>query len=288
MELESAKPVEQTEYGILQVYGLSIRILIVLFSRFIMDYLAIREANIAENRAEMVRLGLVEEKPKKPAVKRKKFQLPTPTPSRRSSRVKELPKVNYDDEDWELEHFGKRRKVGAKNKQVDEVVTTIKRKSPRDLTTVDYGLVDTNMDEEILCNGCEQWVVPPCTLCGDCGMQFVKPEKLKLEVVQSKLHRAGQGLYNKGDTIPKGTMVGPYTGQFINLDDYKQKEKKGRESGYAWLLYNSETMDKPIGYVDPGSAPDPALNILAKANHPAKKQEQSFIGCQYKGNIYYR
>ena len=47
-------------------------------------------------------------------------------------------------------------------------------------------------------------------------------------------------------------------------------------------------MDKPVSYVDPGSAPDPDLNKLAKANHPPKKQEQSFIGCQYKGNIYYR
>ena len=83
-------------------------------------------------------------------------------------------------------------------------------------------------------------------------------------------------------------LVGLYTGKFISFADYKKEEKKGRESGYAWLLYDSETMDKPIGYVDPGSAPDPDLNKLAKANHPPKKQEQSFIGCQYKGNIYYR
>ena len=81
-----------------------------------MDYLQIREANIAENRAEMLRLGLVEEKPKKAAVKRKKA--PTPAPSRQSSRVKEMPKVNYDD-DWEVKHVGKRRKVAAKNEKVE-------------------------------------------------------------------------------------------------------------------------------------------------------------------------
>jgi len=119
-------------------------------------------------------------------------------------------------------------------------------------------------------------------------MQFVHPDKLKLEVVLSKVGGAGQGLINNGDTIVEGTMVGPYTGKFVSFDDYKQEEKKGRESGYAWLLYDSETMEKPSGYVDPGSAPDPALNKLAKANHPSKKQELSFIGCQYKGNIYYR
>jgi len=251
-----------------------------------LDYLAIREANMAENRAEMLKLGLVEEKkPKKVAVKRKK--VPTPAPTRRSSRVKELPKVNYDDEDWEVEHFGKRRKVGAKKEQVDNVVMSM-RKSPRELAMVDYGLIDANMDEEIFCNSCERWVVPPCTVCGDCGMQFVRPEELDLEVVASNVPGAGQGLFNNGATIPKGTLVGPYTGKFISFADYKQEEKKGRESGYAWLIYDSETMDKPCGYIDPGSAPDPTLNKLAKANHPSKKWQQSFIGCQFKGNIYYR
>jgi len=111
---------------------------------------------------------------------------------------------------------------------------------------------------------------------------------LKLEVVLSKVGGAGQGLINNGGTIVKGTMVGPYTGKFVSFDDYKQEEKMGRESGYAWLLYDSATMEKPSGYVDPGSVPDPALNKLAKANHPSKKKELSFVGCQYKGNIYYR
>jgi len=251
-----------------------------------MDYLAIREANIAENRRERLRLGLLEEeKPKQAAVKRKK--LPMLAPTRRSSRVKELPKVNYDDEDWEVEHFGKRRrKVVAEIEKVVEEEP--KRKSPRELMSVDYGLMDANMDEEIFCNGCEQWIIPPCQACGECGMQFVHPDKLKLEVVLSKVGGAGQGLINNGGTIVKGTMVGPYTGKFVSFDDYKQEEKMGRESGYAWLLYDSATMEKPSGYVDPGSAPDPALNKLAKANHPSKKQELSFVGCQYKGNIYYR
>merc|ERR1719341_595307 len=204
--------------------------------------------------------------------------MPTPAPTRRSSRVKELPKVNYDDEDWEVEHFGKRRRLGAKNYQVDKVVEETKRKSPRALVSIDYGMMDANMDEEIFCHGCKQWVVPPCAGCGDCSMQFVHPDKLKLEVVRSKVGGAGQGLMNNGATIVTGTLVGPYTGNFVSLDDYKKEEKKGRESGYAWLLYDSETMDKPCGYIDPGSAPDPALNKLAKANHPSKKYEQCFVG----------
>jgi len=65
-------------------------------------------------------------------------------------------------------------------------------------------------------------------------------------------------------------------------------EKKGRESGYAWLLYDSETLDKPYGYIDPGAAPDPVANQLAKANHPSKKDKLCLVGCQYKGTIFYR
>merc|ERR1719403_395994 len=73
----------------------------------------LREKNIAENRAKMLELGLLEKKkPKLVGVKRKKA--PAPPPSRRSARVKVMPKVNYDVDDWEVEHFGKRRRLIAK------------------------------------------------------------------------------------------------------------------------------------------------------------------------------
>ena len=111
----------------------------------------LREKNIQENHAKMVELGLLEEKkPKQVGVKRKKQ--PVPEPSRRSSRVKQLPKVNYDDEDWEVEHFGKRKRVVAKNIQVDKVEDVPLRTSPRELSSINYGLLDANMDEEIFCS----------------------------------------------------------------------------------------------------------------------------------------
>merc|ERR1719370_65836 len=51
----------------------------------------LREKNIAENRAKMLELGLLEkEKPKQVGIKRKKA--PAPPPSRRSARVKEMPR----------------------------------------------------------------------------------------------------------------------------------------------------------------------------------------------------
>merc|ERR1719193_105929 len=235
----------------------------------------------------MIELGLLEEKKSKQVgVKRKKQ--PPPAPTRRSSRVKDLPKVNYDNEDWEVEHFGKRRKVSTKTDREAKVEDVAPRKSPRELATIDYGMMDSNMDEEIFCYGCKQLVVPPCVSCGDCGMQFVHPDQLNLEVVTSKIRTAGQGLINRGATIVQGTLIGPYAGKFVSFNEYKQEEKKGQESGYAWLLYDSETLDKPYGYIDPGSAPDLVSNKLAKANHPAKKNDQCLVGCQYQGNIYYR
>merc|ERR1719370_926717 len=117
----------------------------------------------------MIELGLLEEKKSKQVgVKRKKQ--PPPVPTRRSSRVTDLPKVNYEDEDWEVEHFGKRRKVSAKIDREAKVADMALRKSPRELSTIDYGLMDSNMDEEIFCYGCEQLVVPPCVACGECGI----------------------------------------------------------------------------------------------------------------------
>jgi len=246
----------------------------------------LREKNIAENRAKMLELGLLEkEKPKQVGVKRKKS--PALPPSRRSARVKEMPKVNYDVDDWEVKHFGKRRKLSSKT-TVEGNTYQPPRKSPREMSKVDYGALDANMDEEIFCYSCEEWVVPPCGVHGDCGMQFVHPSKLDLRVVSSSVPSAGQGLMNKGPTIPKGTLIGPYTGTFVSMKDYKEVEKKGRESGYAWLLYDSETLDKPYGYIDPGTAPDPVANQLAKANHPSKKDKLCLVGCQYKGTIFYR
>ena len=98
----------------------------------------------------MVELGLIqEEKPKQVGVKRKKQ--PAPAPSRRSSRVKELLKDNCDvDDDWEVGHFGKRRKLTEKKALSDKVEVVESRKSPRNLPVINYGQLDADMDDQIL------------------------------------------------------------------------------------------------------------------------------------------
>merc|ERR1719192_616453 len=100
----------------------------------------LREKNIAENRAKMLELGLLEkEKPKQVGIKRKKA--PAPPPSRRSARVKEMPRVNYDVDDWEVEHFGKRRRLTAKATAKTDS-NQLPRKSLRKVSKVDYGALD--------------------------------------------------------------------------------------------------------------------------------------------------
>ena len=79
---------------------------------------------------------------------------------------------------------------------------------------------------------------------------MVSLEDLELRVGTSQIRRGGQGLWNRGKDIPVGTLIGPYTGTFIPLAEYKRKEREGRESGYAWLIYDSKTMETPVDYVD--------------------------------------
>ena len=93
---------------------------------------------------------------------------------------------------------------------------------------------------------------------------------------------------NFGSTIYEGTMIGPYTGTYIPVDEYKAREMVGKESGNAWVIYDSETLKIPVGYVDPGRTYDSNLNLLTKANHPDREFEQSLVAVQFEKRIYYR
>ena len=81
---------------------------------------------------------------------------------------------------------------------------------------------EPNLDSAIWCYGCGDIAVPPCPYHGDTGVKFLSPDQLRLDVCNSRVPKAGQGLLYRGDfTIEVGTMIGPYTGTFIPFDDYK-------------------------------------------------------------------
>ena len=81
-------------------------------------------------------------------------------------------------------------------------------------------------------------------------------------VKTSNIQNAGRGAFNVSDSIiPVGTFFGPYKGKVIPKKDYEAKD----ESGYAWELMDPEKK-RIIGYVDPGSDPDPKLDWLPMVN----------------------
>ena len=237
----------------------------------------------------MVELGLIEEKKPKRVAKKKEPAAPA-APTRQSSRKRAAVKYN-DDADWEEVPIVRRRRGGGKvaREEEEEVEEPPPKRVLRTLPPTDYARLDPNLDSAIWCNGCSDFAVPPCAYHGDTGMKFMSPEQLRLDVCTSRVPKGGQGLLYRGDhTIEAGTMIGPYTGTFIPFDEYKVLEQQQRESGNAWVLYDSETMEKEIGYVDPGASYDPNLHRLAKANHPAEKGGENLAGTQFDGGIYYR
>ena len=157
-------------------------------------------------------------KPKSVGTKRKKE--PVPAPTRRSARVKELPKVNYDDEDWEVQHFGKRRRLAAKSDSEGNA-SRLQRKSPRETVSINYGSPDANMDDEILTfasSARSGWCHLVLSMESVAWSSFTLPSWTS-RLVHSSVHSAGQGLLNKGATIPRGTLIGPYTRTFVSMKD---------------------------------------------------------------------
>ena len=247
----------------------------------------LRDQSIAENRQLMLDLGLIVEKPKKAATKRKAPAAPA-QPTRRSGRERKAVKYTDDDEDWEEENCGNKRKRGKVSKVEQEQKTKRLRRSNRDVPVIDYAAADPNLDSGVYCMGCRDYTPPPCKTHGEIDMQFVHPGSLGLKVAKSTIAFSGQGLFNFGSIIYEGTMIGPYTGTYIPVDEYKAREMVGKESGNAWVIYDSETLKIPVGYVDPGRTYDPNLNLLTKANHPDREFKQSLVAVQFEKQIYYR
>ena len=108
-----------------------------------------------------------------------------------------------------------------------------------------------------------------------------------LEVAKStvKMKDAGEGVFNRGQVIPEGTVFGPYTGNFIPVAEYKETEKAGLESGNAWEIWDDE---KTVGYIDPGMKPDSSVHWMSKVNCATTAYDQNLVGFQLAGQVYYK
>ena len=61
-------------------------------------------------------------------------------------------------------------------------------------------------------------------------------------------------------------LFGPYTGKFIPAEEYEMIIKTVKmESGNAWEI-RDQFNNRVVGYIDPGTNPNPQLHWMAKIN----------------------
>ena len=218
--------------------------------------------------------------------KKRKVQVDKENPEevRRSTRPRK--KIRYDDESEEEAD----PRARARASQPSGSSRTLRPK-PETLP-VYYEAPELPKDGFIECmvcgksdfNGCE---VHPPHISGD-GKEF------KLEIRRSGVcgsKDSGEGVFN-GEVrdIPQGVLFGPYTGNLTPEAQYKPIIASKQESGYAWLIKDSE-LKKNYGYVDPSPNLEPVdgtKHIWAKVNSPSYKGFENLEAIQIHGKIYYR
>ena len=216
---------------------------------------------------------------------------------RRSERKRKNFNYNYDrneedddDKEFKLTPRGKKGRIDAKLVKLEiinddnpiEAITRVLRPKTSKVYAEYY---EPQNDDFIFCeicrkvefHGCEKH--PP---------NFCEPAHFDLEISPSTVAaNSGEGVYNRGMTIPVGTLFGPYTGQFIPQENYNEIITAKKESGNAWEIRNT-TMTKVIGVCDPGSAADGSKHWMSKINCPANEGEQNLVSFQLHGHIYYK
>ena len=109
-----------------------------------------------------------------------------------------------------------------------------------------------------------------------CNVREKKKKPIKtfnVTIKTSLINNAGQGVFNNGETIPKGTYFGPYPGTHYSCEDYDEKFENDREScSKNVYVFQNETRTKIFGYVEPGDEYDPSEGNywLIKINHKSK------------------
>ncbi len=159
--------------------------------------------------------------------------------------------------------------------------TNFERRSLRPRKKVDYTEeIVPNSDDFIFCDACGEEFFEGCSL-----HPAIRNEDKNLVIVNtSTIKNAGRGVFNNSSSpIPVGTLFGPYGGKIIKPADYD----KGTESGYAWELMDPDKK-RVIGYVDPGSDPDPQVDWLPIVNSANYARDQNIVAVQVKGQNMYR
>ncbi|XP_065190214.1 histone-lysine N-methyltransferase PRDM9-like isoform X2 [Sycon ciliatum] len=171
--------------------------------------------------------------------------------------------------------------------------TRIRYPRRRAASKVSYNEDESDDDEYIYCEDCDDWFRGDCPNCGPLqplnseamGSKPVRSQHTfllippEIRIGKSKIAGAGMGAFAK-TFIPKGTRIGPYTGDVVEEDGLNPE----RDSSYMWEVAPSASGKKRL--VDGKS--EKHANWMRFVNCARNEEEQNFVAYQYKGEIYYR
>ncbi|XP_031419490.1 histone-lysine N-methyltransferase PRDM9-like isoform X4 [Clupea harengus] len=159
------------------------------------------------------------------------------------------------------------------------------RKRPR----VSYAEEEEPKDEDrFYCEDCESFYLDECGVHGppnfisDTPAPVGVPDRARLTlppglvVRESNIPNAGLGVFNQGQTVPRGAHFGPYEGEVTDRDE-------AIESGYSWMIYKSRHADE---YTD--AKRETHSNWMRYVNCASDGEEQNLMAFQYRGGIVYR
>ncbi|XP_023347203.1 histone-lysine N-methyltransferase PRDM9 [Eurytemora carolleeae] len=173
----------------------------------------------------------------------------------------------------------RKQRIGEKTKNRD----INKKKKMFGSVVANYGLKRAERNRFVYCEECKDLKLGGCST----HHKLISYQDYNLKIERSSKKGAGMGLWNVGKPIPKGSILGPYLGNKVSVEELESQKESNTESGYAWEIQDS-SMSRVEGAVDPGTNPDPTNNPLAFANCGNTVFEINMIGVQFEDKIFYR
>ena len=149
----------------------------------------------------------------------------------------------------------------------------------------------TDDDEFIWCEDCEDWFKDSCPVCGPLqplpsevhgsrkghSVHTTLPLPPEIKIKESVIPGAGMGAFSRS-FIPKGTRIGPYTGEILNFNEIDGET----DTSYMWEI----VVDGKRQYVDGKN--EKSATWMRFVNCARNVNEQNLVAYQYLGQIYYR
>ena len=180
---------------------------------------------------------------------------------------------------------------GDANQNVRNARVRYPRRGSEATTPKNYQEDLTDDDEFIWCEDCEEWFKDSCPVCGPLqpllsevhgsrkghSVHTSLPLPPEIKIKESVIPGAGMGAFSR-TFIPKGTRIGPYTGEILNFDEIDGET----DTSYMWEI----VVDGKRQYVDGKN--EESATWMRFVNCARNVNEQNLVAYQYLGQIYYR